>query len=148
MKFLKIELHALSLGLIVESEFTTWVNVFALVATRSDYTPMLTTVYGQPAKANALRHEKIAEVGTDCQCSYKISSLSVTNSAMSVASNQIKIKFPTMDDTHFGFIFLSELYDSSVVRFRSYSSLARIQLQDLRKDLQRTHRNLNSRNCS
>lgn len=144
MKFSKIDLHALSLGLIVESEFTVWVNVFALVATRSDYTPILTTVYGQPAKANALRHVKIAEVVTDCQRSYEISSLSVTDYAVLCGSYQSKIKFSKMDDTHFGFIFLSEIYDGSVIRYRSHSNLARIQIQDLRKDLQRTHRNLNS----
>ena len=145
MKFSKIYLYALSLGLVVESEFTIWVNVLALVATRSDYTPIFTTVYGQPANANAFANEKIAEVFTDYQCSYEISYLSLTNPPTSRGIYQINSKLFKTDDSHFGFLYLSEFYDGSVIRYRSYSNLARIRLQDLRKDLQRTHRNLNHR---
>src|ERR1700712_2412365 len=100
MKFSKIHFRALSLGLVVESEFTTWVNVVALVARRSDYTPIMTTVYGQPASANVFKHEKITEVVTCCLRSYEISSLSLTNSALSCGSNQNKFKFSKTDDPY------------------------------------------------
>lgn len=142
MKFLKRTVHAVSLGLIVESEFVIWVNVVALVVVRSDYKPILTAVYGQQAKLNALEYVKIAEVRTEGTRTYKSTFLSAANYAMASALVQRELKLRGSGGTQFGFVFLSEFYDCSVIRYRSYSNLARIELHDLIEHLQRTHRNL------
>lgn len=81
MKFLKINVHAIPLGLIVESELIIWVNVVALIVARSDYKPILTTVYGQQTKLDASEYVKIAEVATGGACTYKLKFLSAANHA-------------------------------------------------------------------
>ena len=144
MKFLKITVHAVSLGLIVESEFVIWVNVVALVVVRSDFKPILTAVYGQQAKLNALEYVKIAEVPTEGARTYKSTFLSAANYAMASALVQRELKLRGSGGTQFGFVFLSEFYDCSVIRYRSYSNLARIELHDLIEHLQRAHRNLST----
>lgn len=144
MKFSKVNLHAISLGLTVESEFTIWMNVVALSLASSDHSPILTSVYGQRAKGSLPGYVKIAEVGTGVTCVYKWSFLSSPNCKTSGASFQRELRSRRSDDTPFGFVFLSEFYNCSATRYRSYSNLARIELKDLIYELQRTHRNLNS----
>lgn len=144
MKCLKITVHAVSLGLIVESDLVIWMNVVALILARSDNKPIATTVYGQQAKLNRLEYVKIVEVPTDGARTYKSTFLSPANYTMARALVQRELKFRNSVGTQFGFVFLSEFYDCSVMRYRSYSNLARIELRDLIKDLQRTHRNLST----
>ncbi len=144
MKFLKITVHAVSLGLIVESELVIWVNVVALILARSDNKPIATTVYGQQAKPNTLEYVKIVELPTHGARTYKSTFSSPTNYAMASALVHRELKFRNSVGTQFGYVFLSEFYDCSVIRYRSYSNLARIELHDLIRDLQRTHRNLSS----
>jgi hypothetical protein len=144
MKFLKVTVHAVSLGLIVESELVIWVNVVALILARSDNKPIATTVYGQQAKLNTLEYVKIVELPTHGTRTYKSTFLSPKNYAMANALVQRELKFRNSVGTQFGFVFLSEFYDCSVIRYRSYSNLVRIELHDLINDLQRTHRNLST----
>lgn len=142
MKFLKINVHSIPLGLIVESELMIWVNVVALIVARSDYKPILTTVYGQQAKPDAFEYVKIAEVATGGACTYKLRFLSAASHATASTLVRRELKLRNSSGTQFRFVFLSEFYDCSVIRYRSYSNLARIELHDLIEDLQRTHRNL------
>lgn len=142
MKYSKLNIHTVPLGLIVELELTIWTNVIALIAARSDDRPILTIIYGQQAKSNVLGYVKIAEVVTGVAKTYKLNFWSIANPAAASACFQRQLKTIRSNETSFGFLFLSEFYDCSVVRYRSYSNLARIELHDLIEDLQRTHRNL------
>lgn len=145
MRLSRVNVNIFSMGLIVESEFSAWINVIAFVVMRSDYTPILSSVYGHSVKTKASTYEKIVEVPAVCKFSCNSSYLSPIDYLAFDSCFRSRVKLGANDASCCGFAFLNEFYDEPVIRYRAYANVARMQLHDLRRSLQRTHLNLSAR---